>query len=465
MLDDLGGYCKNAIERYDVPAISVAFHQNGSLNRGAGGILNYSTQSPATTESLFQIGSISKVFTTALVMMLWDRNSIELDAPVKRYLRDFQIADSQASETITVAQLLNHTSGIAGDYFPDDTQEDGPHIARYVDRCSQLPLVHEVGKHFSYSNAAFAIAGRLVEVVLGMSWHEAVSEYIFRPLKMRHSVSRPADLLPFSAAIGHLKDCDNRWKLCSGSYLCYGLAPAGLTMTMTASDLVRFGCAFFRNTQPAMGNSNAAEWLSWAALELMQSRTVDVPLSSYPLRKAMGLGWYICQHEPSGERYLEHNGLTNAQCALLRVFPERNICLVVQMNSATDDALLTVGRDLTQKLTGLDMSPTEKSIEERLSQKRQFYYEGTYRSYAGSFCFFVAGEQLQGSYHSDVTETDDLHFRLRSIGEEIFELIGDDGRLIMKVQFLEFDHNGKAQILFAGRRVCRRVDIESEKSQ
>ena len=87
------------------------------------------------------------------------------------------ISDAEASESITVRQLLNHTSGMAGDFFPDDEGHEGNLIARYVDRCNLLPLVNPPGALYSYSNSAFVIAGRLVEVVRGISWYQAMEDY------------------------------------------------------------------------------------------------------------------------------------------------------------------------------------------------------------------------------------------------------------------------------------------------
>ena len=95
--------------------------------------MNHETGVEAAADSVFQIGSITKVMTTCLVMQLVDEGKVDLDSPVKRYLRDFMIADAEASETTTVRQLLNHTSGMAGDFFPDDEGHEGNLIARYVD--------------------------------------------------------------------------------------------------------------------------------------------------------------------------------------------------------------------------------------------------------------------------------------------------------------------------------------------
>ncbi len=112
--------------------------------------------------------------TACLVMQLVDEGRVDLDCSVRDYLRDFQLADDSITQRLTVRQLLNHTSGIGGDFFPDDRGHQGNLIARYVDRCHLLPIVHPAGKMFSYSNSAYTVAGRLVEVVRGMSWYQAI---------------------------------------------------------------------------------------------------------------------------------------------------------------------------------------------------------------------------------------------------------------------------------------------------
>ena len=167
------------------------------------------------------------------------------------------IADAEASETITVRQLLNHTSGMAGDFFPDDQGHQGNLIARYVDRCNLLPLVHPPGALYSYSNSAFVIAGRLVEVVRGVSWYQAMEEYIFKPLGMEHALADPKELIRYRAAMGHIWDGE-RWNVSPQPWLPLGMAPCGSTPTMSASDLILFARAHLENGQSSSGQS----WLS-----------------------------------------------------------------------------------------------------------------------------------------------------------------------------------------------------------
>ena len=212
------------VEETRIPALTIATWIGGEVSTAASGVLNLSTNVTATTESLFQIGSISKVLTACLAMKLVEKRRLDLDEKVQRYLRSFSVADAEAAANITIRQLMNHTNGIAGDYFPDDLKDDGPHIARYVDRCSQLPIVHSPGAAFSYSNAAYAVLGRVIEVVYGNSWFDAVEDEIFGPLEMHNSICRPHDLLPYRAALGHVRDSGTSagWKPGAASTLRLG---------------------------------------------------------------------------------------------------------------------------------------------------------------------------------------------------------------------------------------------------
>ena len=91
---------------------------NGQLHQAAAGISKSRNRGKSHHDSIFQIGSISKVMTSSLVMQLVDEGKVDLDKPVKQYIRDFAIADKRPPKSITVRQLLNHTSGMDGDFFP-----------------------------------------------------------------------------------------------------------------------------------------------------------------------------------------------------------------------------------------------------------------------------------------------------------------------------------------------------------
>src|SRR5690606_31977675 len=120
-----------ARHRHGVVGASLAVLTDGEVHAAASGSLNLDTGVDATPDSVFQIGSIGKLFTATLLMQLVDEAAVALDAPVRRYLPDFAIADESASAAITVRQLLAHTSGIDGDYLPPDDPA-GPSSENYV---------------------------------------------------------------------------------------------------------------------------------------------------------------------------------------------------------------------------------------------------------------------------------------------------------------------------------------------
>ena len=309
MLDSLQDYADQALSQYKIPAVSLALWQDGHLATAASGVLNLNTGVSATPDALFQIGSITKVLTTSLVMQLVDEGRVELDRPIRHYMPDFLVADEAASAEITVAQLLNHTSGIDGDFFPDDEGQTGNLIARYVDRCSALPLVHPVGERFCYSNAAFVVAGRLVEVLRGVTWAQAVKQFIFEPLGLDHSIADPKEMIRFRAAMGHVYGegkHSQQWQLPERAYWSLGQAPAGTVAAMSAKDLITFAQAHLNGGLSTDGKP----WLSPQSIQTMQSPTCDWPLQSQLKKNAVGLGWMISDYHQPQQRLIHHGGAT-----------------------------------------------------------------------------------------------------------------------------------------------------------
>ena len=119
------------LSKHEVPGAAVAVYRDGELVEAASGVLNLGTGVEATTDSLFQIGSITKLWTATLVLQLVDEGKLDLDAPVRTYLPDFELADSAAAATVTIRQLLTHTAGFEGDIFTDTGPGDDC-VEKYV---------------------------------------------------------------------------------------------------------------------------------------------------------------------------------------------------------------------------------------------------------------------------------------------------------------------------------------------
>jgi CubicO group peptidase (beta-lactamase class C family) len=453
-LSDLQAYVNSLIEIHKVPAASIAVWKDGQLQQAAAGIVNLDTQVEATTDTIFQIGSITKVMTTCLVMQLVDEGKIDLDRPVQHYIRDFQIADPEATQVITVRQLLNHTSGMAGDFFPDDNGHEGNLIARYVDRCNLLPLVHPVGEMYSYSNSAFVIAGRLVEVVRGISWYQAIKEYLYEPLGMTHAIADPKELLRFRAAIGHIYDSENpdQWVLSNQPFLSLGAAPVGSTPTMRAADLITFARALMDGGVSQSGK----QWLSAEAVKAMQTPSIEVPRSSALFRAYTGLGLGQTHYLNEDIRVFGHAGATRGFMAQLKFVPEQNAAFAVLLNATQPTALDAITTDMLQALAGIKASeapPVVLSVDvEHLAR-----VTGKYESFDTVADVAMRDGKLTAhiEYKHDAILPLDLVLQPTELG--CHAALTEDGKPSKPLVFLKEDARGVPTYLFFGGRLGQRI--------
>ena len=457
---NLQTYANNALTEHNIPAISLAIWQNNQLQQAAAGCLNLNTGVEATTDSIFQIGSITKVMTTSLLMQLVDEGLVELDAPVKHYLRDFMIADAEATASITVRQLVNDTNGIAGDYFPDDVGHEGNLLARYIDRCSLLPLVHPPGQMFSYSNSAFAVAGRLIEVVRGISWSQAMGEYLFAPLGMAHAIADPAEMIRYRCAMGHIYDGDNtdRWVLPEQAYLSMGMAPVGSTPAMSAENLVRFGRAHMEAGKSQQGKS----WLSPEAVVQMQSAQIAHPVIIPGLQKFAGLGWGLNEFQREGQSSLwvaGHGGGTNGFLSMLNIVPEYNACFAILINGYRPSAIEGLTNDCLKAITDISIKQPEPNTTQTLGQLSKVC--GVYESFDTHITVTATADKLLATIVYKIDPLPPLALELRHIEEGVdqgvFAAYATDGRRCPSVVFMDYNAEGVPQYLFNGGRQNPRI--------
>lgn len=446
---DLKKYAEILTETHNIPGCSLAIYRGEEIEQAGAGCCNLDTGVRVTPDSVFQIGSITKVMTSCLVMQLVDEGKLLLDVPVKHYLRDFMIGDSEASLSITVRQLLNHTSGMAGDFFPDDQGQEGNLIARYVDRCNLLPLLHQPGAHYSYCNSGFVIAGRLVEVLRGISWYQAMQDYIFKPLKMSHAIADPKDIIRHRAAMGHLWNGSD-WEVSKQAWLPLGMAPCGTSPTMTARDLIKFALAHLRKVEVQPIKS----WLSNGALSAMQGREFKLPDTHNNISLYSGLGWGLREYHSEGILVCGHTGATNGFYSSLQICPERNAAFAVLINGAAPDALQGIQHDLVKEVFGIEM-PQEPALDIKLVLKlNQLSVVGRYESMDKIIVICESEEQLSArvDYKIDLLPPEEL--LLFPISEECYACTTFDGKRRPSWTFLKNDSLGPLPThLFDGSRL------------
>jgi CubicO group peptidase (beta-lactamase class C family) len=239
---DLAGWRPRLDEltrRHQVPGASLAVLAGGEVATLATGVLHKGTGVEVTTDSLFQIGSMTKAYTATVVLALVDQGLAGVDTPVAELLPGFRVADPEVSRRVTLRHLLCHTSGINGDFFLDTGRGDDC-LARYVEACAGLEQSHPLGATFSYCNTGYVILGRVIEQLTGAVWDAAVAEHLAAPLGLTHTWTLPEDVLRFRAAMGHVTGSPGQEPQPASSwYEMRSLRPAGLVCA-TAADAAAF---------------------------------------------------------------------------------------------------------------------------------------------------------------------------------------------------------------------------------
>ena len=222
------------VAEHGVPGATVAVLAGGQVVTAAGGVTSLRTNVEVDADTVFQIGSITKIWTTTLVMQLVDDGLLDLDQPLLDHLPELVIGDAEAAKVLTTRHLLTHTAGFEGDIFTDTGRGDDA-LERYVATLGELPQLFAPGDTFSYNNTAFVVLGRLVEVLRGKPFDELLVERIAQPLGLTSVSPSPYEAILHRAATGHVPDEAGAMTPAPTWALARSNAPAGSMLAMTAA--------------------------------------------------------------------------------------------------------------------------------------------------------------------------------------------------------------------------------------
>ena len=308
---------------HDVPGATVGVLCGDERLVIATGIANAGTGIETTSDTLFQIGSISKIYTSTLVMQLVHAGLFELDEPVRGALQEFRVADDSATLTITPRHLLSHTSGIQGDHFLDCGRNPDA-LWRYVSTLEEIGQIHAPDDLFSYCNSGFGVLGRMVEEATGDHYTRALQRRLLRPLGVHRTVTLAEQAIVHRVAAGHRHQ--------DGALLVnpWGMArfnvPIG-GIIADAGDLLTFAELHLHGGKTADGK----QIVPTRALSQMREGQVEVPGTD----DERGLGWEITRW--GDVEVLAHDGDTVGQRAFLRLVPDERMAVVVLTNSPRGD--------------------------------------------------------------------------------------------------------------------------------
>ncbi len=326
-VDDIA---QQVLKTTGVPSASVAVVQDGKIAYAqAYGWARLDPQMAATPAMRYSIGSISKQFTAAAVLMLAEQGKLSLDDPVAKYIPGLTEGDK-----VTIRELLSHTSGYQ-DFWPQDYVPPlmlKPITAEQImDMWARKPLDFPPGTKWQYSNTNYVIAGAIVEKVSGKSLMELLTERVFTPLQMKSVTNTDANKLPpsdpsgyFRYALGPLHPAPKEghgWMFAAGE------------LAMTPEDLAKWDISMMDQTV-----------LKPASYQEMETEI----LLKNGVGTRYGLG--ISVTNSNGHRVLEHGGEVSGFVAENIVLPEEKIAVVVLTNQDASEAASGIGKQISALL-------------------------------------------------------------------------------------------------------------------
>jgi len=329
---------------FGVPSVSVAIIQDGKpLYAKAFGDADSEANKAATTDTRYAVGSISKQFTAASLLLEQEKGKVSLDDNVAKYFPDL----TRANE-VTIRELLSHTSGYE-DYAPQDylipewTRPTTPDAI--LDRWAKKPLNFDPGTQWQYSNTNYVLAGKILEKVSGTPLLTFLEQNFFQPLGMSSA-----------------GDCEVKSRADAKAYTRYALGPprpvgreangwyfAAGELCMTSSDLAKWDAAFLHKR--ILSPKSYDEF------------TKEVKLKNgKPTHYALGLEIGDTRGTPT----VSHGGEVSGFLAMNTLFPSKGDAIVVLTN---EDGVNLIG-PLTQEIANMLLDPENASAEKQDQQVR-----------------------------------------------------------------------------------------------
>jgi CubicO group peptidase (beta-lactamase class C family)/D-alanyl-D-alanine dipeptidase len=313
----LDAWIEKEVAAKHLPALSLALVDDQTLVWTKGfGHLDADRKHPASGNSLYRVGSVSKPFTALLLMMLVEMGVIDLDAPLQTYLPEFRPTNKTGKE-ITLRQILSHRSGLVrespvGNYFDDSL----PTIADTVKSLNRTELVYAPEKMTSYSNAALTAAGYVAEVTQKEPFSKLIQRRVLDPIGMTDSSFDPSPELRRRLPRALMWTYHGRdfpaptWDL--------GMTPAG-SLYATPRDMAKFMSFLFAGGKTAGGQ----QLLKRESLEKMW--TVQYPEKKE--KAGFGHGFFVSEFD--GKRRVGHGGAVYGFATELALLPDDKLGVIV----------------------------------------------------------------------------------------------------------------------------------------
>ena len=370
------------------------------------GSANLEWNVPDSPDTKFRLGSITKQFTAACVLLLEERGKLKITDPVKAYMPDAPAA----WDKVTIFNLLTHTSGIPSfTGFPDyaSTEAIATTPEKLVARFRDKPLEFQPGEKWNYSNSGYVLLGYLIEKISGESYSQFVQENIFTPLGMKDSGYDSTSAVITHRASGYTP---NDKGLVNSGYIDMSIPLSAGALYSTTEDLLRWEQGLFGG-------------------KLLSATSLQKMTTPFKNDYAFGLG----VHEANGHKLIEHGGGIEGFNTQLSYYPEDKLTVVVLSNQNTG-ATGDIASKLAALVHGEKVILAEERKEVAVSPAILQTYVGTYQLAPGfDIVMTLEGNQLMtqatGQPKFPVFSESDTKFFLKVVDAQLEFVKNDKGQV------------------------------------
>lgn len=330
-LREIDAYAARVMKEFEVPGLAIAVVKDGQVVLAKGyGVRRMGDATPVDANTLFQIASNTKAFTSAALAMLVDDGKIQWDDPVIKHMPAFQMYDPYVTREITIRDLLVHRSGLglgAGDlmFWPQTTftRDEIIHRLRFIKPATSFR------SRYAYDNVLYLVAGQLVPAISGKSWEQFVRDRILATLGMTNTRMTRSEVKPTDNFATPHAPVDGRIQAVSPTSNLENLAPAG-SINSSVNDMSKWLIARLDNEKSKLFSERSAREM-WTPQTIMP---IGDPISELaalrPNFQAYGLGWVLSDYR--GKKVVSHTGGLLGMVSKVTLVPELKLGIVVLTN-------------------------------------------------------------------------------------------------------------------------------------
>jgi CubicO group peptidase (beta-lactamase class C family) len=327
--DSLDAYVNRGLKQWQIPGVAVLVVKDGKIIVAKGyGVKELGTNDKIDENTLFMIGSNTKAFTGTALALLEYEKKLSLDDKVIKYIPDFKMKDEWITNHLNLVDIITHRMGyetFQGDfmYWTSDLTED-----EVIEKFGMLTPKYEFRTKYGYTNAGYAVAGKIIEEVFGLKWEDYLKEKIFEPLDMNRTtalstdyeksenIAKPHTFVDGNMSVIPIQNIDN-------------LAPCG-SIGSSINDLSHWITA-----QLDSGKYEGQVAIPFKVLQRTRQPQSIQGRVRHPFNEGhynlYGLGWGLMDYE--GTEIISHTGGVNGFVTSVTLLPEENLGIVVLTNT------------------------------------------------------------------------------------------------------------------------------------